>query len=160
MEQDTISQIADGRRLRSFLLCVCVWLHQALVVAHRILVAAREVCFPDQGSNHQLPCIWRVLATGPPGKSLRRVVPHKLWLQGCLTMEGKLVHCGEQLGITYGILNVHTLWPISSTFWILSCKSILHVPKDKWPKMFIAALFIIFSKEQFREQSRVLFIGS
>ena len=56
MEQDIISQISDWRRLRSFLFFFFFfWLHQALVVAHRIVVAAREICFPDQGSNHRPP---------------------------------------------------------------------------------------------------------
>ena len=53
--------------------CVCVfWLCQVLVAAWNLLVVAYRLWFPDQRSNPG-PLHWEcgVLATGPPGKSLK-----------------------------------------------------------------------------------------
>ena len=54
-----------------FFLNLFIWLHWVLVAACELLVAAYDIKFPDQGLNPG-PMLWehRVLATGPPGKSL------------------------------------------------------------------------------------------
>ena len=52
-----------------------IWLHCVLVAVCELLIATCGVSFPDQGSNPD-PLHWeyRVLATGPPGKSLNKLL--------------------------------------------------------------------------------------
>ena len=51
-------------------LCPLLWPMGSLVEACKLLIAAREIKFPDQGLNPG-PLCWehRVLATGPPGET-------------------------------------------------------------------------------------------
>ena len=51
-------------------LCPLLWPVGSLVEACKLLIAARGIHFPDQGSNPG-PLHWehRVLATGPPGNA-------------------------------------------------------------------------------------------
>ena len=75
-----------------------IWLHRILGAARGIFsVVARGIQFPNQGSNLG-PLCWehRVLATGPPGKSLRLNLKEGIGVKQAKDVERHLQESGEQ----------------------------------------------------------------